>query len=213
MRVLGLGVGQLLFLVLKADAADVAHGYRGTDDAHHAKRIGTGITAGYLRSAVGEYRCECFVGSTETRRVGDGTIECTDHHWKVERVAGVEEQEVAGEHHGDVQRNGRCGQQVKCYAALAEALEEARSHLQTDAEHKENQAQVLRKVQNVGRCREVNVTGDDSCEEHEGHAQRDTKDLYFAQQHAYADHNGVEQHDVGYRFGVGEKINDPIHIS
>ena len=145
-RVLTLGVGQLLLLVLKADAADVAYGNRSADDAHHAERIGTSVTAGNLRRTVGEHRCQRLVGSTQTGRVRHGTIQRTYHHRQVHRVARIEECKVAGKHHSDVQRNGRRRQQVQRHASLAEALEEARAYLQTDAEHEQNQTEVLRKV-------------------------------------------------------------------
>ena len=43
-RILGFCLAELLFLSIEVDAADVVHGNGCSDDAHHAQRIGTGIS-------------------------------------------------------------------------------------------------------------------------------------------------------------------------
>ena len=130
-------------------------------------------------------RGEGLVGSSKSGRVGHSSIERSNHHGEVGLVAGVEEEVVASKHHGNVEQNHGCGEQVERDAALAEALEEARSHLQTDAEDKEDEPEVLYEREDAcGGC-EADVSGKDARKEHECDSQRDAANLDFPQQYAY----------------------------
>ena len=174
-HLMGLHVGvlafkpfQVLFFFLQTNPADIAHGNRGTDDAHHTERIGTGITRCYLRQIAAENGIERLVGRTKTRSVGHGTIERTHHHWQVMGIAGVEENVVASEHHQDIKQNGRSSQQVQFYTRRSETLEEARSHLQTNHEDKQHEAEILNERKNADGSREADVSCQDSGKKHKG---------------------------------------------
>ena len=86
-------------------------------------------------------------------------------------ISSVEEDVIASEHHEDIEQDGCCGKAVELDACRAETFKEARSHLQTDHEHEEHEAEVLNECQDVGGCREPDVTCHDTCEKHEGNAQ------------------------------------------
>ena len=125
-----LGLVEFFLLFLEVGASDVADGNGGTDDAEHAERISTSVAVGDLRCFTGsKHRGECFVRSTESRRVGHGTVEGTHHHRQVDAVARVEEDVVACKHHQHVEQYRGRGQQVERYATFLKALEESRTHL------------------------------------------------------------------------------------
>ena len=126
----------------------------GTDDAYHTEWISAGITVGNTWGTIGEDTEQRLVGGTKTWRIGDGSIECTHHHWQVVGVAGIEEEIIACEHHTDIEEYRSRRQQVERHTAFLEAFEEARTYLQTDHKDKENESEVLYEGQNVlGRHR------------------------------------------------------------
>ena len=203
-----LSLVELFFLFLEIGASDVADGDGGTDDAEHSERISTGVTVSNLWCFTGsKYRVECFVGGTESRCVGHGTVEGTHHHRQVDAVARVEENVIAGKHHQHVEKHCGRGQKVKCHTAFLKALEEAWTHLQTDAEHKEDQSEILQEGKNRGRGCEADVAGDDAGEQNIGDTQRDAANLDFSQQHAHGDHQGIEQRDMCHAVLGCEKID------
>ena len=74
-------------------------------------------------------------------------------------VAGVEEEVVASEHHEDVEQDGCGRKQVQCHATFLETLEEARTHLHTNHEDKENQSEVLHEGEDFLRTCKAHVSG------------------------------------------------------
>ena len=60
---------------------------------------------------------------------------------------------------------------VEAYASLLERGEERGSHLQTDAEHKQNQAEIADEMQDGRIAREAEMTHEDAHEQHKGDAQ------------------------------------------
>lgn len=105
--------------------------------------------------------------------VGHGAVERAHHHGEVEWVAGVEEDVVAAEHHGHVEQHDAHGKEVERDAALAEALEEARPHLEAYHEDEEDEAEILQEREDVRRAGEPHVAGEDAGEEHERDTERD----------------------------------------
>lgn len=209
-----MGVGslclfQLLVLLLQVHAADVAHGNGGSDDAKHAKRIGTGITVGNLRHTIrGEDGSQRLVGGTQTGRVGDSSVHRAHHHGQAVGIIGVKEQIVAGEHHSHVEQNGAHGQQIELNATLFETLEEAGTHLQAYAEDKENEAEILDEREcgvRLGRC-QAQVTGKDAHKQDKADTQRDAANLNLAQVHAKGNNHSIEQGDVGDRSRRCEQV-------
>ena len=196
----GLGLlhsGQLLLFFLQPHSTDVARQDNGTNDAQYTKWIGTGVCRSNLRGIGAEYRRKGLVGGTKTGGVGHSTVERTHHHGKGRRVAGVEEDVVADEHHEDVERDGRGSEAVELHASLAKALEETWTHLQANHKDKEDEAEVLDECQDVRRCCLHSVImedmpGDDARKEHEGDAERDAKDFNLSQIDTDGNHNGVE---------------------
>ena len=88
--------------------------------------------------------------------------------------------------------------------------------MQTDAVHKQDQAEVLDKGQDlggtgvaavgVGNARGVvDVPDYNAREQHEGNAQGDAAELDLAEHNAHGNHQAVEHHDVRHRTGVREK--------
>ena len=139
-------VFQFLLFISKRYAAYIPYQYSGTDDADNTERIGAGITVGYLQvieilELVGD-GTEGFVGGTKTGGVGDGTIQSTGQHGEIE-VRVVKEKIIASEHHGDVEQYHAHGHQVEGNAASHKTLEESRSYLQANAEHEEDESEVL----------------------------------------------------------------------
>ena len=87
----GMRIGsQLLFylplLVLQADAAQETKGKGCSDNAQHAKGIGTGIAVGNGRRTRSEDLVAGFGGSTKAGGVGDGSTEHAHHHGKAARI-------------------------------------------------------------------------------------------------------------------------------
>ena len=76
-----------------------------------------------------EYRAEGFVGSTESGGVGNGAEEGAHHHGEIVGIMGVEEEEVAGKHDGDVEQDPPDGKHVENDASFSEALKESGAHL------------------------------------------------------------------------------------
>ena len=206
-----LGLVQLLLLVLQFHLADVPQQDGGADDAKHTQGIGAGITVGYAGSPIREHALQRLVGGSKTGGVGDGAVHGAYHHGQVDGVACVEEQVIAPKHHQDVEEYHQHGHQVEAEAALAEALEEARTHLQTYHEDKEYQAEVLYERKDIGGRRKAHVPGQDADEEHEGGSQCDTSYLDLAEEYAKRDDESVEQGDMRHRVRVGKQINNPIH--
>ena len=157
---------EIFLFLLQLDAADVADSDDGGDDAHHAERIGAGITQGNGIARVVEL-IERFVGGTQTGGIGHGTIEHTYHHGQRHLPVG----EVDGERHGDVEHHDGYGQHVERHATLLKGGEERRTYLQTDAEDKQNQAELADEVEDVRLACEAEVAHQDACKEHERHTQ------------------------------------------
>ena len=144
--VLCVSLFKILLLLVERDAADESQCDSGTDDTEHTKRIGTGISRSNLRrTTVGEHRTERLVGGTKSRSVGDGSVHRTHHHWQVDRVACVEEDEIAGEHHCHIEQHCTYREHVERDAALAEALKETRAHLKSNHEDKQDKTKILNK--------------------------------------------------------------------
>ena len=222
------GVGSMLgihlsLLLAHVHMAKVAQRNGSTDDTHHTQRIGTGISVGNGRSLVGtEYLVACLTGSTQTRGIGHGSTEHTDHHREVDRVLAMahaaaipedqEEQRHATEH---IEQDDARGQKVEANAALAETLEEARSHLQAYTIDKKDESEVLDEVHEHRRTGirhlarhsaqlVVDVSGKDSSEEHEGDSQGDAAYLDLAKSYADRDDQRVEQHHMCHTARTGE---------
>jgi len=70
--------------------------------------------------------------------------------------------------------------------------------LQTDAEYKQNQAELADEMQDVRLAREAEVSHQDAGEEHERHSQRHPENLNLTQQHTHRDDECVQADDVGY---------------
>ena len=98
-------IGCLLFfhsflLVLHTDVTQESDGDNGTDDAHHAERIGAGIAVGDGRGTGSENLIAGFCCRTKAGRVGDGTTKHAYHHGKIagiicgRGIAIVENEEV-----------------------------------------------------------------------------------------------------------------------
>ena len=219
-HLVGLGVGILgpflldLFLFLvELHATEEADGDGGQNDTHDAQRIGTGIAVGNWGSVGTEDGGTGFVGGTEAGRVRDGTAKHTDHHGQVVGVlaldgsALVEDKEEEGDAADDVQQNDGNGQHIHLDAGFLQALEEAGPHLEADAVDEEDEPEVLHVGQDFRRAREVEMSGQNAGKEHKGDAERNAEDFDASQRDAQRDDGGVEQHDVGYRVGVGEKID------
>ena len=223
-HVVGLGVGvvllvaaDFLLLLLELDAEDVADGDGGTDDAHYAQGIGAGVAVrDVLAAHVNAQGVDGFLGGTKTGGVGDGTVEHADGHRERRLVVRVEDEVVEGQHGEHVERHNADRDEVHLHTALLERLEEARTDLQTDAVHKQNQAEVLDKGQDlggtgvaavgVGNARGVvDVSDYNAREQHEGNAQGDAAELDLAEHNAHGNHQAVEHHDVRHRTGVREK--------
>ena len=164
--VVGLLVAQLLFIFFEVDPADVADGDDGTDDAHHAKRIGAGISQGDGVARIVQL-VQRFVGGTQTGGVGHGTIQDTYNHRQLN--APVDEVDAQCHHH--VQHHDAHGERVQLHAPFLERGEERRPYLQTDAEYKQNQAELADEMQDVRLAREAEVSHQDAGEEHERHSQ------------------------------------------
>ncbi len=169
-RVCSIFLVQFLFLLGGVHLTDVLDEDSGTDDAHNTERVGTGVTVGDAGRTVGEYADQRLVGSTETRRVGNGTIERTYHHRQINGVAGVEEDKVTCEHDAHVQEDGCCGEQVERNAALLEALEEARTYLQTYHEDKEDKSEVLYEGEYFLGSRKTYMPSQNAGKEHKGYS-------------------------------------------
>ena len=103
------------------------------------------------------YRAERFVCSTKTRCVGYGSVECAHHHREVRLHISVEEEIVACKHNAYVQQDSCGREQVERYTAFLEALKEAWTDLQTDAEHEQNKSEVLNKGHGVFGGGEANM--------------------------------------------------------
>ena len=111
---------------------------------------------------------ERLLGCTETRRVGYGSIEHTDHGKKA-----LARHEVYGVGcHAAQQHNGR-GQHVVGDAALAERAEEAGADLQTDAVDEEDEAELLHEVRRRGVEHHAEVSAGNAGKKDPCHAKRD----------------------------------------
>ena len=196
---------KVFLLLVQFYLAYISHENGRTNDAYYAERISTCVSAGYLRQvAVAENIVHRLVGSTQTRRVCDGAIERSHHHWQVVRVAGVEENKVACEHHSDVKHNACCCQSVEFHSRGSKTLEKAGAHLHTNHEDKEHKAKVLNECQHVGWSGESDMSGKNACEKYECHAKRDAANLYLSEQHSHSNNYRVEQHNVCHRIVFGE---------
>ena len=185
---------ELRFLSVEVDATDVAHGDGGCDDAQHAQRVGAGVARCYLgHFAFGKYAVEGLVGGSKSRSVGHGSIERAHHHGEVVRVARVEEAVVAGEHDSNVEQDDQARHQVEFDTAFAEALKESRPHLQTNAEHEEDEAEILYEVEDFRGSGETDVPRQDAGKQHKGDSQRDASNFNLTQQHTNKDDYGEEQ--------------------
>ena len=217
MHLVGLLVGvlllhrfQALLFLFQLHLAEIPYQDGGTYDTQHTERISTGVGRGYLGRIAAEHRSQCFVCSTETRGVGDGAVKRTHHHRQVGLVAGVKEDEVAAEHHQDVEQDGSGSQPVELDALGAEALEETRSHLHTDHEYEEYQSEVLYESEDGGRGGEPNVTSHDAGKQHEGHAKRDAEHFDLAEVYAHGNDDGIKQRNMSHRVGSREQFFQPM---
>ena len=221
---LGRGVGVVLLLIaylflflVQLDAANEAQGDRRADDAEHTERVGARIARGdgqVFQHGHGVF--QGFLRRAEAGRVGHRAAEHAHHHRQVFRVVRVEHQIVEPEHHGDVEQHDAHGHEVHLDASPFERLEEAGSHLQTNAIHKEDQTEVLHEVQHARRAgvapgrgvgdaaRRVEMADDDAGEQDERDAQRDAAHLDLAQEHTHGNDYGENQHDMGHRACIDE---------
>ena len=198
-------LGELLLFLVGAYAADVLQCDGGADYAEHAERVGAGVAGGYLRRvAVGIDAAECLVGRTETRGVGHCAEQRADHHRKVAGVGSVEEDEVAGEHHRDVEHDGRHGKPVERHAAFPEALEEAGADLESYHEHEQDEAEVLQEREDARRGRYAHMPGNDASKQHESNAEGYSPDLNLAKKYARSYDNGIEERNVCHGISVRE---------
>ena len=144
MSILGISILKRLLLFVQGDAADESQCDSGTDDTEYTERIGTSISRSNLgRTTIGEHRTECLVGGTKSWSVGDGSIHRTYHHWKVDGVARVEEDEIAGKHHCHIEQYSAYREHVERDTSLTETLKETRSHLKSNHEDKQDKTKIL----------------------------------------------------------------------
>ncbi len=97
------------------------------------------------------------------------------------RIRGVEEDEIAREHHGDIQQDSTCREDIQRDTTLTETLEKTWSYLKTDHKDEQDKSEILNKRNDVDRCRHTEMSGDDTCKKDECYAQSDTTKLYLAQ--------------------------------
>ena len=57
----------------------------------------------------------------------------------------------------------------------------------------------------------MDVACDDTGKQHEGDTKGDAEDFDFAKIYTDGDDDGIEQHHMSHRVGVGEKIDEPVH--
>ena len=144
--ILGVSLFKRLLLFVERDAADESQCDSGTDDTEYTERIGTSISRSNLgRTTIGEHRTECLVGGTKSRGVRHGTVHRTHHHRQVDRIACVEEDEIAGKHHCHIQQHGAHREHVERDAPLAEALKETRTYLKSNHKDKKDKSEILNK--------------------------------------------------------------------
>ncbi len=214
-RVVLLHAAYLLFLLVELNAADVADGNGGTDDADNAKGISAGVTGGnVLPLHVNAHRIDGFLRRAKTRRVGHGTIKHAHRHGETRFVACVEHEEVKHEQRSHIEQHDADGHKVHLDAVLLERLEEARAHLQTNTVDEQYQSEVLDKVEHLGWTGiasvrvgnthlVVDVSHHDAGEQHERNPQRDAANLVLAQHYAEGNDKREQQHDV--RYGIGRR--------
>ena len=71
-------------LLIQVDVAEEAQKNRRTDNAHDAQRISTRIAVSYLRNSISrEERGQNVSCSTQTRRIGNGTVHYAGHHRQI----------------------------------------------------------------------------------------------------------------------------------
>ena len=192
MRVGRLLLDQLFFLLLQVDATKQAHQDDGTDDAQHTQRIGTSIPHRYLRTIVAQLR-QGFVGRTKPRCIGHGTTKDTYHHREFHASA---QAIIEGQCYRDIQQDDTYRHHVHRHAPFLERSEERRSYLETDAEDKENQPEVLHKVQNLRIAGKAEVSAHDTGKQDESHTKRYAKKLDFTQKHTHRYDKCIEQNNV-----------------
>ena len=203
----------LLLLLFEFDAANVANGDGGANDAHYTKRIGAGVTSSNVLPLHVNAKCvDGLLCGTKTWRVGHSTIKHTHSHRQAGGVLGVEHQIVKAKQRDNVEQYDAHRHHVHLHTVLLKRLEEARAHLQTDAIDEKYQSEVLNKVQHFGRTRipavgignaqlVVDVAYHDAGKQHKSDAQRHAAHLNLAQHYANGNDQGEQQYDVSHRVG------------
>ena len=172
---------KVLLFFFQFHTCDIAYGNCCSDNSQYAEWIGAGISRGYLwHVSLGEDTGQGFIGGTKSRGVGYGTIECADHHREIVNIMSIKENPIADKHYSDVEQYHCGGKQVECDTSFSETFEKAWAYLKTNAEHEKNQAEILDETKNVcGGCK-ADMSCNNACKEHKGHAERDTSYFHFA---------------------------------
>lgn len=137
-----LSPGQGSLLSGQIDLAQVLEQNGRGDDADNPQWVCTGISVGDLRTRIADLS-ECLTGCTETRGVCDSTAQDSHHHRK---ILLLEQAQPQNDHYGDVQQDRTRSHEVHGHSALAETGEEGRTDLKSYAEHEQDKAEVLDKI-------------------------------------------------------------------
>lgn len=209
---------QSLAFLFKRGAGEEAHGDGGQNDAHHAEGIGAGIAVGddrhvfHARHQIGQH----VVGRAETGGVGHRSVEHAHHHGEIVGRVGVAEdaegggEEVEADHHGHIEEHEAEGEHVHAQTARFEGLEEAGTHLQSDAVDEKNEAELLDHVDHVllsgdggdRVCIKImcaDVSDENTDEEYPRHAEGDTvftADAPTSQADAETDDQGIQNNQM-----------------
>ena len=102
------------------------------------------------------------MGSTQSRRIGHGAA----HHAHHVGDADVARNKVDSERHHHVQRHNEHRDAVELDALVLERREEAGTHLQTYREDKQDEAELLDKLEGGGIHLHTEVTDQDATEQY-----------------------------------------------
>ena len=192
--------------------------YNEVDPAGGKKEVQTQcIAIGDGRSISSEDLIAGFRGSTKARGVCDGSTKDAHHHGEAARIgcvrgsSVVEDKEIESDAAQHIEQDDTHRHQVQLHASFLEALEEAWTYLQAYAIDEEDESEVLNEGQYIICSRKAEVSGHDTCEEHEGDTQRDATHLNASQTNTNGDDQRIEQNDVCHAIGRKKQRLQPIH--
>ena len=108
--------------------------------------------------------------------------------------------EEDGHGHGHVEEHDEHGDTVELDTLVLERREETGTHLQTDGENEQDEAELLDELERRRIDGHAQMAGQDAAEQHKRCPERDAEELDFAQQHADGNDDGI--HDEGVCNGV-----------